>query len=67
VIDNKETESGITIHLVDEEYDHGGHLRQARTEVSDNDTPETLAQKIHGLEYEHFPSAVEEYARRLIK
>ncbi len=62
VIENQESESGITIHLVDEEYDHGGHLHQAKTLVSPEDTPESLAQKIHELEYEHFPKTVETYA-----
>jgi phosphoribosylglycinamide formyltransferase-1 len=59
VIDNKESESGITIHLVDEVYDHGKVLLQAKCAVEPQDTPETLAQKIHKLEMEHFPHTIE--------
>jgi phosphoribosylglycinamide formyltransferase-1 len=59
VIANKEKESGITIHLVDEVYDHGKILFQAKCPVVPNDTPETLAAKIHELEMAHFPPAIE--------
>lgn len=59
VIENKETESGITIHLVNEEYDKGKILLQAKCEVSANDTPESLSKKIRELEFEFLPKAVE--------
>ena len=59
VIDNKETESGITIHYVNEEYDKGEIILQAKCEVKENDTPETLAGKIRALEFEYFPKAIE--------
>lgn len=59
VIANEEIESGITIHFVDEEYDHGSVIFQARCEVLENDTPETLAAKIHVLEHEHYPKVIE--------
>jgi phosphoribosylglycinamide formyltransferase-1 len=59
VIANKETESGITIHFVDEEYDHGSVVFQARCDVDENDTPETLAAKIHLLEHEHYPNVID--------
>ena len=59
VIRNKEKESGITIHYVNEKYDEGGIIFQARCEVTPSDTPETLAQKIHAFEYEHFPKVIE--------
>ncbi|MCX6219818.1 MAG: phosphoribosylglycinamide formyltransferase [Bacteroidia bacterium] len=59
VIANKELESGITIHLVDEVYDHGKVLFQAKCAVESQDTPETLALKIHELEMEHFPRTIE--------
>jgi phosphoribosylglycinamide formyltransferase-1 len=59
VIANKETESGITIHLVDEVYDHGKTLFQAKCTVDLQDTPETLAIKIHELEMEYFPRTIE--------
>ncbi|MCE1198911.1 MAG: phosphoribosylglycinamide formyltransferase [Marinilabiliales bacterium] len=53
-----EKQSGITIHLVDEEYDHGRILFQATCEVLPGDTPEILAGKIHRLEMEHFPAVI---------
>ena len=61
IIANKEKESGITIHLVDEQYDHGKHLFQAICTVSDNDTPDSLAGKIHQLEHDHFAQEIEKY------
>lgn len=59
VLSENETESGITIHYVDDLYDHGQILFQARCEVDKHDTPETLAQKIHQLEYRHYAKVVE--------
>lgn len=61
VIEAGEKESGITIHLVDEHYDNGKILFQARCTISDSDTPEDLANKIHLLEQTHFPRVIEEY------
>lgn len=58
VIDNKEKQSGITIHYVNEKYDDGDIIFQASCSVSPDDTPETLALKIHALEYEHFPKVI---------
>ena len=52
-------ETGITIHLVDERYDHGRTLFQARTPVEDGDTPETLARKVRTLEHLHYPEVIE--------
>ncbi|MEM6719846.1 MAG: phosphoribosylglycinamide formyltransferase [Bacteroidota bacterium] len=60
VVENKEQESGITIHYVNENYDEGAIIFQAKTALSDNETPETLAQKIHQLEYKHFPEVIEQ-------
>lgn len=59
VIDAKEIESGITIHFVDEHYDHGQTLFQAKCNVLPGDTAADLAQKIHALEHEHFPIVIE--------
>ncbi len=59
VIENKEVESGITIHLVNEEYDKGTILLQKKVEVLGYDTPETLANKIHVLEHEWFSQVIE--------
>ena len=60
VIDNGEKESGITIHLVDEVYDHGEILFQARCSIGPQDNPDSLAGKIHQLEMKHFPRVIEE-------
>ena len=59
VIDNNETESGITIHYVNEIYDDGEIVFQGRCEVRPDDTTDTLAERIHGLEYEYYPQVVE--------
>lgn len=59
VITAKDTESGISIHFVDELYDHGQLIFQARCSIDPNDTPDTLAQKIHGLEHAHYPLIIE--------
>ncbi|MBO7226194.1 MAG: phosphoribosylglycinamide formyltransferase [Bacteroidales bacterium] len=60
VIANKEKESGITIHLVDQNYDEGKTIFQAKCQIDEIDTPETLANKIHSLEYEYFPKVIEQ-------
>ena len=60
VIAAKEKETGITIHYVDELYDHGQVIFQASFEVEATDTPETLARKVHKLEHEHFSRIIEE-------
>jgi formyltetrahydrofolate-dependent phosphoribosylglycinamide formyltransferase len=54
-----EKESGITIHYVDELYDHGKIIFQANCTVDENDTAETLAKKIHLLEHKHYPEVIE--------
>jgi len=59
IISQKEVESGITIHYVNEFYDEGAIIFQAKTSISAQDTPETLAQKIHELEHEHFPKVID--------
>ena len=52
-------ETGITIHYVNEHYDEGGIIHQASITIESEDTPETIAQKVHQLEYEHFPRMIE--------
>lgn len=59
VVANKEKESGITIHFVNENYDEGAIIFQEKTNLTETDTPETVAQKIHKLEYKHFPEVIE--------
>lgn len=60
VIAAGEPESGITIHYVNEHYDEGATIFQAKCDVHANDTPETLAQKIHRLEHANFPAQIEQ-------
>jgi formyltetrahydrofolate-dependent phosphoribosylglycinamide formyltransferase len=64
VIANKETQSGITIHYVDELYDHGAVIKQVTCPVSETDTAATLAAKIHLLEHEHFPQVIEQVLQK---
>ena len=59
VIKAKEKESGISIHFVNEKYDEGKIIAQHKCEVLENDTTEALANKIHALEYIHFPKTIE--------
>lgn len=59
VIAAGDRQTGITIHYVDELYDHGQVIFQAFCQVDPDDTPETLAQKVHRLEYAHFPKIIE--------
>lgn len=59
VVNAKEKESGVTIHYVDNLYDHGTTILQAKCEVLPNDTPDMVAEKVHQLEYEYFPKAIE--------
>ena len=59
VVDARETESGITIHYVNEKYDEGNIIFQAKCPVTPEDTAETVAHKVHALEYEHFPKVIE--------
>lgn len=59
VKENNESETGITIHYVNENYDEGAIIFQAKTQLEATDSPENIAQKIHILEYEHFPKVIE--------
>ncbi|SDR89711.1 phosphoribosylglycinamide formyltransferase [Christiangramia echinicola] len=59
VIAEKEKESGITIHYVNEKYDEGQTIFQATTPIEENETPDSLAGKIHELEYKHFPEVIQ--------
>lgn len=56
-----EKETGITIHLVNEEYDKGIHLLQATCALIAGDTADTVAAKVHELEYAHFPRTIENW------
>jgi len=59
VIANRENESGISIHFVNEIYDEGRIIFQQKCEVRTDDTPESLARRIHPLEYQYYPVVIE--------
>lgn len=59
VKENNESETGITIHYVNENYDEGGIIFQAKTQLNPSDSAQDIAQKIHLLEQEHFPKVIE--------
>ena len=61
VIAARETTSGITIHLVNAHYDEGTILFQESIALAGDETPESLATRIHALEYQHFPLVIEKY------
>lgn len=65
VIETGAKQTGITIHKVNEEYDKGEIVFQVAFDVLPTDTPETVAEKIHALEYEHFPRVIEEQIIKL--
>jgi phosphoribosylglycinamide formyltransferase 1 len=62
-----ETESGITIHYVDNVYDNGAIIFQATCAIEPGDTPAMLAQKVHLLEHAHYPRVIEEVVAHLQK
>lgn len=59
VFDNKEKESGITIHYVNEHYDEGNIIGQFKVALNDNDTPEIIEQKVRELELKHYPEIIQ--------
>ena len=65
VLANHDNESGITIHYVNKLYDTGDIIFQARCKVDLNETPESLASKVHALEYLHYPKVIEELVIKL--
>ena len=60
VVAAKEAQSGITVHYVNELYDSGEIILQARVSLDENETPDSLAAKIHQLEQAYFPVAIEQ-------
>ena len=65
VVANGETESGITIHYVNQHYDEGKIIFQTKCAIASGDTAENVAQKIHALEYEYFPKIIENEIKRV--
>ncbi len=66
VIDSGDHESGITIHIVNENYDEGQIIFQEKCEVSEDDDASSLASKIHKLEYKYFPKVIENHISQQI-
>jgi phosphoribosylglycinamide formyltransferase-1 len=60
VLQAGDKESGITIHYVDEHYDNGDIIFQDKCTILPGDTPETLAEKVHQLEHQHFPRVIDQ-------
>ena len=65
VVASKEKESGITIHFVNENYDEGNIIFQTSCTVTETDTPDSVADKIHVLEHAHFPRVIDEVLSNL--
>jgi len=65
VIENKETESGISVHFVNQNYDEGKIILQEKCVISRGETIDTLAAKIHQLEHKYFPVAIEKTLKNL--
>ena len=65
VVASGEKESGITIHYVNENYDEGKVIFQAKCPVLPTDSPDVVAAKVHALEYEHFPRVIGEIASQI--
>lgn len=64
VLASKDKESGITIHLVNQNYDEGDIVYQEKCPIMPGDTPETLAARIHELEHKNYPRVIEEILMR---
>ena len=60
IVENKEKETGITIHYVNENYDEGATIFQKQVTILGTDTPEVVAEKIHELEQKYFPRIIED-------
>jgi len=60
VAEARDSESGITIHYVNNNYDEGSIIFQATCSVLPTDTPDMIAEKVHALEYKYFPKVIED-------
>ena len=59
ILENKEKETGISIHYVNEHYDEGGIIFQQSVNIEECTTPEEIAEKVHQLEHDHFSQVIE--------
>lgn len=62
VINSGDKISGVSVHIVDEEYDHGPIVKQRTVPVESNETPDTLAMKVHAIEHQLYPEALQLFA-----
>ena len=60
----QEKETGITIHFVNEHYDDGQIIFQKKISINEKDTSDSIAEKVHALEYEYFPQIIEDVIRK---
>lgn len=67
VYDSKDTQTGITVHYVNEDYDKGDILFQAKCNIGPTDTVEQIANKVHELEYEYFPRVIDSVLQEILK
>ena len=65
VLKNKEKKTGISIHIVNDSYDKGKIIFQAEIEVNNNDSLETIIEKVHVLEKENYPRVIKEYLSKI--
>jgi phosphoribosylglycinamide formyltransferase-1 len=65
VINNHEPKSGITIHYVNKLYDKGDIIFQTKVDIEKSDSPTSLAEKVHALEYLHYPKVIEDLVEKL--
>ncbi|MFV0546416.1 MAG: phosphoribosylglycinamide formyltransferase [Bacteroides sp.] len=65
VLQHNETKTGITIHYINEKYDEGDIIFQSSIPVEPNETPDSLAQKVHQLEYQYYPIVIENLLKSL--
>ena len=65
VVEAGEKTTGITIHFVNERYDEGQIIFQAKCDITPGDTPEAVAAKVHKLEYQYYPNVVEDLIKNI--
>ena len=65
MLENKEKDSGISVHFVNQNYDEGKIILQKTCPILEGETIDTLAAKIHQLEYKYFPIAIEKTLKKL--
>jgi phosphoribosylglycinamide formyltransferase 1 len=63
----KDKESGMSVHLVNEKYDEGEIVFQAKCLLDENDTPESIAEKVLKLEHEHYPKVIETLIKKSLR